>query len=196
MATSARPGPVRLTLLCPPATAALRAGRFPDDDPLDAAGLALLAAAPAVHADRVLCSPARCAREAAAALGLAATVAPDLREIGHGRWTGQSLKAVAADEPALLSAWLSEPDFDGHGGESIAHAVARVARWLAGHPFGEEHALVIAPASIARAIVVAALEAPVRSVWQLELAPLTVARLAGGPGRWRLAALGLPLSGG
>lgn len=81
----------RLLLVSHASTAAQRAGRFPDDDPLDARSLAEAEA----HAARLrlaiadnapaFVSPAACARETAAALGLAASVEAGLADLNYGK---------------------------------------------------------------------------------------------------------------
>ncbi|MFJ5383336.1 histidine phosphatase family protein, partial [Cupriavidus sp. CER94] len=62
----------RLTLLCVPATAALRAGRFPADDALEEGAAVPIArwAGKLGAPDHVLCSPMACARDTVRALGL------------------------------------------------------------------------------------------------------------------------------
>jgi broad specificity phosphatase PhoE len=48
-------------------------------------------------------------------------------------------------------------------------------------------------ASVIRAAIVHAIGAELRSFWRIDVAPLSLARLNGGAGRWTLASLG-PLS--
>jgi len=179
----------RLTLLCVPATAALRAGRFPADESLDpgqaddVARLATALGAP----DQVLCSPARCAREAAMALGHSPIIEPALGEVDYGRWLGRSLKEIGIAEPAALSAWLSDPDMVAHGGESLSAFCERVRRWMGPYASPASHTLVITHASVIKAIVLHALEAPVRAYWQIDVAPLSTLTLSRRQDRWRLS---------
>ncbi|MBV8913653.1 MAG: phosphoglycerate mutase family protein, partial [Acetobacteraceae bacterium] len=88
----------RLLLLCHGATRATRTAAFPMEEPVEArdlaAAVALAGYLPLVG--RVLVSPAPCARQTAAALGLAAREEPALRDCDWGRWRGRTLDAVTA----------------------------------------------------------------------------------------------------
>lgn len=177
-----------MTLLCQPATAALRAGRFPADEPLDSDqvdDVASLAAALG-QPDKVLCSPARCARDTAMALGLSPTVEADLREVNYGCWAGRSLKEIGTAEPTELAAWLSDPEMNAHGGESLSAAIERVRLWIEQRPWPSRHTLVITHASVIKAIVLHTLNAPAIAYWQLDIAPLATITLSLQRGRWRL----------
>lgn len=192
----------QLSLLCLPATAALRAGRFPANEAadgtateaLDAEDIARVAvqAANLDRPDRVLSSPMACAQDAARALGLPFAVEDALREVDYGRWRGQSLKDVGAAEPEALAAWLSDPGMDAHGGESLAAVIERAGLWLSGLQDG--HTLAVTHASVIRAIVVHALGAPAQATMRLDIAPLTLTTLSGQAGAWRLASVGVPLA--
>ncbi|WP_434628886.1 histidine phosphatase family protein [Chromobacterium sp. CV08] len=184
----------RLILLCQPATAALRAGRFPDDeapDPEQQLAVSGLAAA-LERPERTLCGPARCARRTAEWLQWPADDEAALREVDYGRWAGQSLKRIAADEPSAIAAWLSDPEWNGHGGESLGAAAQRVGAWLEHHRPDARLTLAIAPASVIKAAVLHVLRAPVAAYWQLDIAPLTQTALSRHQGKWRLQACGAP----
>lgn len=189
---------IRISLLCLPATAALRAGRFPADEPLDAEqtdGLATLAASAAFSfdaPDQVLCSPMRCARDAVGALGFEARTEAALREMDYGRWAGLSLKQVGEAEPDALAAWLSDPSVAAHGGESLRVLLARVAHWAADYPWAPGHTLVMTHASVIKAFVVQLLKAPEQAYRQLDIAPLTLTTVSVHQGQWRLASAGVP----
>jgi len=125
----------RLLLISHASTAAMRAGRFPADDPLDARGLAEAQAARkrlAMPDDdaAVFVSPAVCARDTALALGLAATVDTTLADIDYGKWHGRRLVDLANEAPQDLAAWTRDPDFAAHGGESFSQLVERMGEWL------------------------------------------------------------------
>ncbi|AXE95542.1 UNVERIFIED_ORG: broad specificity phosphatase PhoE [Burkholderia sp. 1263] len=124
----------RLLLVSHASTPAMRAGRFPADDPLDARGLAEAQAArqrlAIADAAAVFVSPAVCARDTALALGLAATVHTALAEIDYGDWQGRRLADLANEAPQHLAAWLRDPDFAAHGGESFSQLVKRLGEWL------------------------------------------------------------------
>jgi broad specificity phosphatase PhoE len=127
---------MRLLLISHAATAAMRGGRFPADDLLDDRGIAAATAwrerLPALRDAIAFSSPAACARDTAQALGLAASVAPELAETDHGRWRGRRLADIAVDESSALTAWSRDPDAAPHGGESFSAVLARVGAWLDG----------------------------------------------------------------
>ena len=72
-----------------------------------------------------------CARAAALA-GLAEPVPVDdgLDDWDLGRWAGRDVDDLAGAEPDLVEQWLSDPAFDGHGGESLVVLLERAGRWL------------------------------------------------------------------
>ncbi|RKF31564.1 histidine phosphatase family protein [Paraburkholderia fungorum] len=125
---------IRLLLISHASTAAMRAARFPADDPLDARGLAEASTARArlsIQDDVVVfVSPAVCARDTASALGLAATVHDGLTDLDYGRWHGRRLADLAVEAPQDLAAWTHDPDAAAHGGESFSQLVKRIGRWL------------------------------------------------------------------
>lgn len=143
---------VQLTLLCQPASAALRAGVFPSggDAQVD---------------DRI---------------------EPALREVDYGRWAGQSLKAVSEAEPDALARWLSDPDFDGHDGESLSAMRARVAQWLATTVWEDGHRQAVLPANVVKACVLQVLQAPMSAFWHLDIAPGASIVLSMRQGHWRV----------
>lgn len=131
----------RLLLISHASTAAMRAGRFPDDDPIDPRGLAEATAARArlsIPDDAaVFVSPAVCARDTtlalglgAAALGQRASVDEGLADMDYGLWRGRRLADLAAEASHDLAAWTHDPDAAAHGGESFSQLVKRVGLWL------------------------------------------------------------------
>ncbi|MDQ0618242.1 histidine phosphatase family protein [Arthrobacter globiformis] len=100
-----------------------REARFGADGPLDSScvPLARIEDTPAV------CSPTAISRESAAALGLKAVPDPKLSPANYGYWNGLPLQAVQPDE---LRQWRSDPDYRGHGGESIVDLLQRTSQWL------------------------------------------------------------------
>ncbi len=183
----------RLTLLAHAPTAATAAAALPADDPLDDRGRAWAADARGrlPRADRVRCAPERACAETCAGLDLAAV--PDTGPAGWdlGRWAGRTLDDLAADEPAAVSAWLTDPSAAPHGGESLTALVTRVQRWLAGLPTG--HTLAVCGPAVVRAAVVGVLGAPPGAFWRLDVAPLTLTDLRGGPDRWTVRSTAAPL---
>ncbi|MBN3804468.1 histidine phosphatase family protein [Paraburkholderia sp. Ac-20336] len=191
----------RLLLISHAATASQRAGRFPSDDPLDARGTAEAQAARArlalAHEARVFTSPAACARDTAAALGLNATPAAALADIDYGDWRGQRLADLANEAPLQLAAWTRDADTAPPGGESFSQLVQRIGAWLdapdgpttsastcnAANPAPpaaspQTHTvLAITHAPLLRAAIVHALGASAQVFPRIEIAPLSVVEL-------------------
>ncbi|RXZ33895.1 histidine phosphatase family protein [Oxalobacteraceae bacterium CAVE-383] len=198
---------IRLLLVAHAATAAMRSGRFPGDAPRDAVDLrragdqAALAALrerlPAAGEAAALCSPAACARDTAAALGLPAQEEAGLADMDYGRWQGRRLDDFGVDEAAQLAQWSRDPRAAPHGGESFEAVLARVGAWLDGLDridmpsgiIGAAGRVVIAVthAPVIRAAAIHALNAPPASFARIEVAPLSVVELrrAGRVGGWR-----------
>lgn len=187
---------IRLLLISHASTAAMRAGRFPADDPLDARGLAEAAAARArlsIPDDAaVFVSPAVCARDTASALGLGAAASFDegLADMDYGLWHGRRLADLAVEAPHDLAAWTHDPDAAAHGGESFSQLVKRVGQWLdalngalrdtlsEGVIPGNTHNVVaVTHAPVIRAAIVHALGAPPAVFPRIEIAPLSMVEL-------------------
>lgn len=187
---------VRLTLISPATSEALREVRFDDDGPLDPAGIARAeAVASAVDpSPRAYTSPSRRCRRTAEALGLRAEPLDELAGCAMGRWRGQTLAAVAAAEEAGVSAWLSDATAAPHGGESLRDLRLRVGAWLDGLRDGSGGVTAVVEPDVIRAASVHALGAPDATAWRLDVRPLTAVHLSGRAGRWNLRA-GEPLGG-
>ncbi|MFM0241870.1 histidine phosphatase family protein [Paraburkholderia phytofirmans] len=188
----------RLLLVSHASTAAQRAGRFPADDPLDARGLAEAEARAArlrlAIADNApaFVSPAACARETAAALGLAASVEAGLADLNYGKWQGRRLADLAAEAPQDIAAWTRDPDAAPHGGESFSQLVKRVGEWLEASSDGAtgrtstrpRDVIAVTHAPVLRAAVVYALGAPPDIFPRIEIAPLSMIELRRSPRGW------------
>jgi broad specificity phosphatase PhoE len=187
----------RITLLAAASTSATAGAAFPADEPLDLRGRAGAAELAGTFArpGRVLCSPARVARETAAALSLdPVETAPLLADLDAGRWAGRTLDDVAAAEPEGVGRWLADPDVAPHGGESVARTIERASEWLASLP-AEGNLLAITHAAVVRAVLLDVLGAPADRFWRIDVAPLTATVLRGAPGRWTLRSTGAPPRG-
>ena len=138
----------------------------------------------------MLTSPARAARETAAALGFDAEVEMALSDCDYGRWRGRASKDVVEREPDEFAAWLGDPAAAPHGGESLAVLIERIGAWLTQAMAREGATLAITHAAIVRAATVNALGAGSTSFARIDVAPLSLARLSGHAGRWNLVALG------
>lgn len=179
----------RLTLICAAPTSANRIFAFPADEPAESKALAELPALATrlPHADRFFVSPALAARQTAEALGLTATIEPLLQDCDYGNWTGRTLNALQAEEPASVLEWLQDPAVAPHGGESVEDVISRTHDWLTALADGQ--ILAVAHAPVIRAAIVHALGAPASAFWRIDVGPLSSVRLSGAHGRWNLSAL-------
>lgn len=164
-------GLVRLDLVSHGVTEALRAGRFPDDEPLLDTWAAEPVARPPAAA---LSGPERRAVQTAALLGVRAEVEPALRDLDAGAWRGRDLGRLP---PEQVHAWLTDPAFDGHGGESVAAVLARVAEWMRAVAAGGEPVLAVTHPAVVRAAVAHALGAPPSAFWRVDIPPGSRTRL-------------------
>ena len=182
----------RLDLLAHGPSAATRAARFPDDEGLEPSAVGAIQALRGRLRPyaQVLISPARAARETAAALGFDAEVEMALSDCDYGRWRGLGPKDLAEREPDAFAAWLGDPDAAPHGGESLAGLIERTQAWLTQAMAREGATLAITHAAIVRAAIVNALGAGSSSFARIDVAPLSLARLSGHGQRWNLVALG------
>jgi broad specificity phosphatase PhoE len=70
-----------------------------------------------------------------------------------------------------------------HGGESIVELIDRVATWLTQHGDAGKTVAVTHPAVI-RAAILAALDAPPKSFWRIDIAPVSQTVLHHRDGAW------------
>ncbi|HDV6327099.1 TPA: histidine phosphatase family protein [Burkholderia cenocepacia] len=182
--------PASLRLIAHASTRAMRTGTFPDDDPLDAHGLAEAAALrgrwTAAAGSLVQCSPARCARQTADALGLHADIDDALRDIDYGHWRGKRLHDLARDLPDELAAWLGTPSASPHRGESFEAAAHRIGTWLNVLP-PDRDVIAITHAPIVRAAIAHVLRMAPEAAARLDVAPLSCTTFVASPAGWTLA---------
>ncbi|MFJ6749206.1 histidine phosphatase family protein [Streptomyces sp. NPDC091266] len=178
----------RVMLISPAAGDGGREVRFDDDGPLGEAGLrrARAAAATLPAAARTFVSPSLRCRMTAGELGLAPAPEPAPAGCAMGRWRGRTLAEVADTEPAAVAAWLSDPGFTGHGGESLRQLCDRVEGWLTGLAADPGRVTAVVEPDVVRAAAVCALGARVEAFWRLDVRPLTSTELSGRSGRWNL----------
>jgi broad specificity phosphatase PhoE len=184
----------RLLLISHAATAAMRSGQFPGDASRDAIDLSrapdqaavagLRERLPPVGGMSVLCGPALCARDTAAALGLTAQVDAGLADMDYGRWQGRRLADFGVDEAAQLAQWSRDPHAAPHGGESFVAVLARVGAWLDGLNLSDaanevdgRTVVAVTHAPVVRAAVMHALQVPPASFALIEVAPLSAVEL-------------------
>ncbi|WP_067860664.1 histidine phosphatase family protein [Nocardia shimofusensis] len=165
---------LKLDLIAHGITEALRAARFPADEPLTEAGRhALPGYVPPAQAV-VLTGPERRTVETAEQLGLAGTPDDRLRDLDAGRWRGAEMTALP---PGELQSWLTEPAFTGHGGESVVDIVARTRRWLDDVGATGASTVAVTHPAVIRSALLVALDAPPASFWRLDVGPGSVTRL-------------------
>jgi broad specificity phosphatase PhoE len=131
-------------------------------------------------------SPA--ARETAQALGVEASEEPTLADLDLGRWANRALADIAAADADAAEAWLADPSFRAHGGESLTDFIERVAAWL-GTRLTSGPSLAIASPAVVRAAAVAALTASPAVFWRLDVSALTLLALHSDGQRWALREL-------
>jgi broad specificity phosphatase PhoE len=181
----------RITLISHATTRALRAATFGGDDALDEVGTAqarsLAGSVGAVT--RCWSSPARRARETAAALNLTAVVDERLRECDYGRWTGLKFSQVLLREPRKLVRWMRDPSTAPHGGESIPQVLERVAAWLREQEREPGHTVAVTHSSVIRAAIVHVIQAQLPAFWRIDVTPLSRTELRTNGRRWVLRSI-------
>ena len=187
------PPPARLAFLVHAPTAATAATAFPADEPLDDRGRAWArdGVGRVPSADRTVRAPERACRDTCDVLDLTTSVDDALRRWDLGAWAGHTFDEVAAREPDAVAAWLSDPAAAPHGGEPLAALLDRTRTWLAAAPAGRT--LAVCGPAVVRAALVVVLDAPPTAFWRVDLAPLTVTDLRGGPARWTVRSTGAAL---
>lgn len=139
----------------------------------------------------LIASPVRRTVESAdiigARLGLAARYEPGFAEMEFGVWDGLTFAEVADKHPTELDAWLGSLDaVPGETGESFRTVEARVLSGL-DRVLADCHGqtvVVVSHVTPIKTLVAQALEAPLRSVFRMELAPASVTVVSwfgGGP---------------
>jgi broad specificity phosphatase PhoE len=189
---------LRLLLVRHAPTEQTRDAPFGDEGPPSAAGLeqAATVAGTLPRADRASRSPAACPAATAEALGLAAEPDPALADWDFGVWRGRTLDDVIGHEPEAVRTWMSDPSAAPHGGERLTEVLKRGTDWLAELARADDAGgdglvthVAVTHTAIVRACVLAALAAPPRAFWGIDVAPLGVTELHHRDRRWRLAYL-------
>jgi broad specificity phosphatase PhoE len=179
-------GVVRLTLVSHAMTDAMAAGRFPADEPLNDTGRRIVESVAALEIagdTRQLTGPERRARQTAQLLGLQAATEQRLADLDCGRWRGEALANIG---PAEFEAWLTEPAHAPHGGESIADLIERVGGWLNSLTDDISRTVAVTHPAVIRAAILLALDAPPKSFWRIDIAPLSRSVMHFRGGRWTL----------
>jgi broad specificity phosphatase PhoE len=181
----------RLTLVSHALTAAMAAGRFPGDEPLSDIGRRQAEAAAHRHVGgevRHLTAPEQRARQTSELLGLHACTDARLADLDCRGWRGQPLAGIG---PAELQLWLTDPAAAPHGGESIVELTDRVAGWLKSlsdktTTDNATRTIAVTHPAVIRAAVLVALDAPPKSFWRIDIAPVSDTVLHCRGGTWTL----------
>ncbi len=139
--------------------------------------------------DAVVASPLRRTREtadiiveslAAAGHDVEVEIEADLAECAFGAWDGLTFGEVQERFPVLLETWLGSVDVAPPGGESFSEVRDRVdaarRRVLEAHP--GERVLVVSHVTPIKVLAGLALDAPLASLYKMELAPCSLTTLA------------------
>lgn len=134
--------------------------------------------------DVVVASPVRRTRETAdivaAALGLPVAEEPGFAEMEFGEWDGLTFTEVAERDKARMEAWFADMATAPPGGESFVEVRERVLAGLA--RVLDEHAgrtvVVVSHVTPIKTLVAHALDAPLETLFRMELAPAAVSVLA------------------
>jgi broad specificity phosphatase PhoE len=162
---------VRLTLVSHAMTDAMAAGRFPTDEPLNPVGIRQVDATVDLGMfDGAVCGPEKRARQTAELLGLQPRIEPDLADLDCGRWRGDFLGRV---DPAELALWLTDAAAAPHGGETVVALIGRVRGWLESLTSTRGRLIAVTHPAVVRAAVLVALDAPPKSFWRVDVAPVS-----------------------
>lgn len=188
----------RVTFLCRGATPSNRLSRLASDEPLlDGESERAMRLARLLPAHEVaFCAPEASARETAALLCAQPAPCAALRDVDYGRWSGRRIDEIAAANPAGFQTFLSDPAAAPHGGESFEAVRARCVSWLDGQHAAGGHRLAVTHALVLKLVLAHVLEAPLPSVWRIDVEPLGALCLTSDGRRWALRFFGPPLAFG
>jgi broad specificity phosphatase PhoE len=162
---------VRLTLVSHAMTDAMAAGRFPTDEPLNAVGHRQVDASIELGVNELACcGPEKRTRQTAELLGLHATVDNRLADLDYGRWHGDVVGGVQPDDLAI---WLTDPTRAPHGGETIVELIDRVAGWMDSLTTRRSRLVAVTHPAVVRAAILVVLNAPPKSFWRIDIAPVS-----------------------
>jgi broad specificity phosphatase PhoE len=181
--------PARVSLVRHAPTPATRRHTFPAHEELDDRGRDLAAALRSVvTGDRVVAAPtARCRQTAAALCPPGTSVEVDRRwdELDFGAWSGRSMEQVWQEDQPALQRWLDDPRQAPTGGEPLARLVDRVQAALRELRGTGGTTVVVSSAGPIKVAVLTALSAPLRGIWNVDVAPGSVTTLHARPdGGW------------
>ncbi|MCJ8052545.1 histidine phosphatase family protein [Shinella curvata] len=188
----------RLTLLCRGATLANRQSRLSSDDPLlpgEQARLRALALQLRPFFP-VFCAPERAAAETAAVFSGDAASCPALRDLDYGRWANRTITDIAQQSPDDLQDWRTDPASSPHGGEPFLAAQARASVWLESLHSTGGNTLAVTHAIVLKLLFLHVIDAPLTSLWRIDVEPLAMLTLTSDGRRWALRSFGTQLAAG
>jgi alpha-ribazole phosphatase len=162
------------------------------DDPLSNKGWQQMWDAVAKYTgwQQIISSPlVRCsafANELGSRLSIPVVQDERLKEIGFGAWEGKSAAQLRAHDPDCISRFLANPlTNQPPGAEPLASFQCRVVEaWQhIHHVYGKSDVLVVAHAGVIRAIIAYVLDAPLASMYRIEVANASITRLTYAQGR-------------
>lgn len=181
----------RLTLICHARTIAQKLARFPTDEPVENLAVPSDAfRARLAVTRRLVCAPELRTQQTAAWFGVDAQIDQALRDCDWGRWHGQSIKDLQANENQALQAWLADPEAAPHGGESVRQLTQRVAKWLDAIAATAGHVVAVTHPFVMRAALMQVLQGAAFNAIDIE--PLAMIDLRFN-GIWRLRLPGMAL---
>jgi broad specificity phosphatase PhoE len=183
--------PCRLTLLCHGRTTA-RPSCFPDNEPLVAGEAERVAKAVARlgRIDRVISSPMRAAIDTASAMAPDVELEPRIADVDLGYWHGQPIATIDRDGPEEIAAWMTDPAYAGHGGESRASLAVRVAEWLEAAKLEEGHTLAVTHPAVIQSAMLSILGGAPASFRHIDVAHLSALDVRSDGARWTIRSLG------
>ena len=75
--------------------------------------------------------------------------------------------------PADLAVWLTDPTRAPHGGESVVDLANRVAGWLDSLTTSRSQTVAVTHPAVIRAAIPAGYDAPPKSFWRIDIAPVS-----------------------
>ncbi|WP_067677029.1 histidine phosphatase family protein [Nocardia miyunensis] len=181
----------RLTLVTHAITDAVRAARFPLDEPLDIREVERGGELPdPLRADLVQVGPEARAAQTASLFGLDGVTEPALADLNSGSWAGSSMDAIPGDQ---LMDWLTDPEFRSHGGESVTDLLSRTRTWMAAVATRQCRVVAFTHPGVVRACILLALAAPPTSFWRLDIPPLSTTTLHFRGNAWTVRGTAQPL---
>ena len=126
--------------------------------------------------DGILCSNFLPAVKTAEHLGVPFIIDKNIPVPDYGRWRGLALKNVQSHEKDHLQQWLQDPAANPHGGISYAKLYQQTESWIKNYA-GQGRVLIITDASVIRMAILAILQAPLASLFDIDVAPLALIRI-------------------